>query len=81
MKGFTARRPEDRPRNPSSASPIRVPKACNYHLAVHIQVMVSREEWMAVSGAKERINGPRPHLSNRKGMSQCICSTSFKSVK
>src|SRR5216683_641198 len=36
---------------------------------------------MAGSGAKERIDGPRPRLSNPKGMSQCICSTSFKSVK
>src|SRR2546430_11206922 len=26
-KNFTARRPDDRPRNPSSASPIRYPKA------------------------------------------------------
>ncbi len=66
---------------PFSASSNRVPRVCNCNLAIHIQVMISCEERMAVSGAKERIDGPRPHLSNRKGMPQCICSTSFKSVK
>ena len=63
MKGFTARRPEDRPRNPSSASPIRVPKACNYHLAVHIQVMVSREEgWLSLEQKRESMAPGRTYL-------------------
>src|SRR5260370_10762855 len=56
MKSFTARRLKTDRASPSSATSIHVPKVCNYHLAIHIQVMISREEWMAVSGAKERID-------------------------
>jgi hypothetical protein len=61
MKRFTASLPSlpvalktDRASSFSAWS-IRVLEVCNYHLTVHIQVMISREEWMAVSGAKQRI--------------------------
>jgi len=56
MKSFTARHPEGPPRKPFLRIVYPGPTVCNCHLAVHIQVMISREEWMAVSGAKERID-------------------------